>query len=232
MSACKANMEERLQCSGDSNNGKEINNTFTLPAPFKRSEEEETPAVRSKERQIALEERFAILEKHVEDTKRLELLEEKVNDFAEHMATLEKQREGMLEQLADEHKRLSQVFLASMCDGMEERLEFLEKQVDDIADAEEKSTMQATLNTILSKLDDVDCNVDRLKLQMVSMARRMSKFESKCTTRFEQFNARFDKHERVMEEEFGRLATFERRFEELEQGKVETGLTMSTTVLE
>jgi len=63
----------------------------------------------------------------------------------------------MLEKLADENKRLSQVFLASMCDGMEERLEFLEKQVDDIADAEEKSTMQATLNTILSKLDDVDC---------------------------------------------------------------------------
>jgi len=38
MSACKTNMEERLQCSGDGNNGKEINSIFTLPAPFKRSE--------------------------------------------------------------------------------------------------------------------------------------------------------------------------------------------------
>jgi len=173
-----------------------------------------------------LEEQLTILEKHVEDTQSLELLEENVNDIAEHMARLEGQRQGMLEKLAEENKRLSHVFLANMCDCMEERLESLEKQVDDIADAEEKSTMQATPNTILSKLDDVDCNVGSMKLQMVGMDSRMNKFESKCTKRFEQFNARFDKHERVMEEEFGRLATFERRLEELEQGKV------STTALE
>jgi len=70
MSACKTNMEERLQCSGDGNNGKEINSIFTLPAPFKRSEEEETPAVRSKERQIAMEEGFVILEKSSLKTQR------------------------------------------------------------------------------------------------------------------------------------------------------------------
>jgi len=46
MSACKTNMEERLECSGDGNNGREINSIVTLPAPFKRSEVEETPVVR------------------------------------------------------------------------------------------------------------------------------------------------------------------------------------------